>query len=661
MRWQDTLIGKIDLFGQILYVIQDPDRLCFEPYIADKLAKANVTLFSESDPVALRMSFEEWCENCDGKPLIIRLDDNENNELYIPFDIDRQAIKLDFYIGEVISNFDVSVLRTLDPKYYQQLIDAVKTYRVGKLNKSDSLDFVLRHIYKIAPEIIQTEVDLVRLMIRKHYLGVEMPLMLEERLIQLLSLQNQFEQWDFKQLLPSRASFFAFLQDQWLLYLEAQTQKYQIRDSAWPKDELIVPFDDQDICVFIDNLFSDGHLVPVEFDGLPDDHWAWVGVVGNDEYADLHRFNLLLEKLLTTFVPPQPELQSPSFWGEIAHELGTLNALSYQLKELLSYAHQAQLTNLNRTIDGQFEDWIHENFGKLITLPSPRFPNMLHKVPDWLNMRVQDEQKVCLLVMDGMGFQQWARLRQCLSTLSEVSIEARYSFAWIPTITSISRQALFSGKRPQFFAESLLSTSKEEALWRSYWEDHGLKRNEVAFEKKVENKSDIESFRELVHSRYLKVAGFVINFIDEQMHGMKAGMSGLNVVLDDWLRTWQFASKIESLLEAGYEVVITSDHGNQEAIGEGWPNEGVKAETKGERVRLYKHTVEYSNDCSGVLEWPAKKYGLPAEVFPLVSTGSHAFIQRDKKIVGHGGISLHEVVVPFVTIVRNQHVKESKL
>ncbi len=128
------------------------------------------------------------------------------------------------------------------------------------------------------------------------------------------------------------------------------------------------------------------------------------------------------------------------------------------------------------------------------------------------------------------------------------------------------------------------------------------------------------------------------------MHGMKSGMSGLNVALVDWLDKWQFSSKIEALLDSGFEVIITADHGNQEAIGKGWPNEGVKAETKGERVRLYKNTVEYSNEEADVLEWPAKKYGLPPNIYPLVSKGRHAFVQKDKLIVGHGGISLHEVV-----------------
>jgi len=160
----------------------------------------------------------------------------------------------------------------------------------------------------------------------------------------------------------------------------------------------------------------------------------------------------------------------------------------------------------------------------------------------------------------------------------------------------------------------------------------------------------------LISDRHIMAAGLVINFVDEQMHGMKNGMSGLNAVVSNWIKTWRFAEKINILLDAGYEVIVTADHGNQEAIGCGALREGVKAETKGERVRIYdsENAATSSNDLldGKVLKWPGKKYGLPEGRFPLVSKGTHAFVKEGNKIVGHGGISLHEVVVPLAVIKR---------
>ncbi|WP_318516284.1 BREX-3 system phosphatase PglZ [Photobacterium leiognathi] len=659
MNWQEKITSQVALAEPVHYIVNDPDNLCFEPAIADLIEQAGAVLFSDTDPIALRLCFEEWLVSDERSALLIRVVDEQPS---IPYDIEFSARRVDFDISEVIPELDASVLRALSPKDYAQLQSAVKSYGADKLNRNASLDFVLRHIYKIAPEIIQSETDLVRLLIRKHYLGIEMPLAFEERLIETLRVREQFSRWDFSRIVPDRTEFFAFLQLQWLLHLQKKAPRNEVKESPWPEDDLVVPFDDQDIKVFVDNLFADGILQAVDFDGLGKDDWEWVGVIADDESRDLLRVRQLLNKLSDKFIVQDlPRPKDSEQWEEIARELGVLNSLSHSLKCSDNYVLTAEIANLNSKVDDYFETWLQANFGKLINTPTTRFPKMLHKIPDWLNLKVCKGKKVCLLVMDGMGFQQWKYVKDQLVDIPHVRVEERGVFSWVPTITSIARQALFSGKQPRSFPDSLLTTSKEKALWHAFWEDKGLSKAEVTYAVKVENSKDLESFKDRFHSPKLKVAGFVINYIDEQMHGIKAGMAPLNATVDIWLEQWQFASKIEALLDSGFEVVITADHGNQEAIGQGWLNEGVKAETKGERVRLYKHTVEYSNDTVGVLEWPAKKFGLPLDVYPLVSRGRHAFVQKGKQIVGHGGISLHEVVVPLAIVTREQHVKESQL
>lgn len=658
MNWQEKLTSQMALVEPVHYIVNDPDNLCFEPAIADLIEQANAVLFSDTDPIALRLCFEEWIDSDERSALLIRVVDEQPS---IPYDIEFSAKRVDFDISEVIPELDASVLRALSPKDYEQLQSAVKSYGADKLNRNASLDFVLRHIYKIAPEIIQSETDLVRLLIRKHYLGIEMPLAFEERLIETLQVREQFSRWDFSRIAPDRTEFFIFLQQQWLLHLQKKAQRYEIREPSWPADELVVPFDDQDIKVFVDNLFADGILQAVDFDGLEKNDWEWVGVIADDESRDLLRIKQLLKKLSNQFIVQDLRLPEDSEqWEEIARELGVLNSLAHTIKSKNIYALNTGIDKLNSKVDNLFEAWLQANFGKLINTPTTRFPKMLHKIPDWLNLKVCKGQKVCLLVMDGMGFQQWNYVKKHIVDIPHIRFEERGIFSWVPTITSIARQALFSGKRPSSFPDSLLTTSKEKALWHAFWEDQGLSKSEVTYAVKVENSEDLESFKDRFYSPKLKVAGFVINYIDEQMHGIKAGMAPLNATVDIWLDKWQFTSKIESLLDSGFEVVITSDHGNQEAIGQSWPNEGVEAETRGERVRLYRYPPKYSNDEADVLEWPAKKFGLPSDLYPLVSKGRHAFIQKGKQIVGHGGISLHEVVVPLAIVTRDQHVKESQ-
>ncbi|MDY0063326.1 MAG: BREX-3 system phosphatase PglZ, partial [Myxococcota bacterium] len=52
----------------------------------------------------------------------------------------------------------------------------------------------------------------------------------------------------------------------------------------------------------------------------------------------------------------------------------------------------------------------------------------------------------------------------------------------------------------------------------------------------------------------------------------------------------------------------------------------------------------------GSLPW--SPIGLPETYLALLAPGRMAFIPEGKKAVGHGGIALEEVLVPFVRIQR---------
>ncbi len=103
----------------------------------------------------------------------------------------------------------------------------------------------------------------------------------------------------------------------------------------------------------------------------------------------------------------------------------------------------------------------------------------------------------------------------------------------------------------------------------------------------------------------------------------------------------------------GFEVWLTADHGNIQCEGKGRPSEGVIAETRGERVRVYP-TQELRAQVAGAFpfghEW--QPVGLPADYFPLVAGGHDAFVSPGEAIVGHGGIAIEEVIVPLVKFER---------
>ncbi len=153
----------------------------------------------------------------------------------------------------------------------------------------------------------------------------------------------------------------------------------------------------------------------------------------------------------------------------------------------------------------------------------------------------------------------------------------------------------------------------------------------------------------IIHSGKTKVVGLVVDKIDKIMHGMQLGSTGMHNQIKQWCQKGFLGSLINYLLNHGYDVWMTSDHGNKECSGKGSPSEGVISETKGERVRIYlsgELRFQVAADFSFAHEW--HPIGLPSDYFPLVAAQQDAFITKGNTIVGHGGISIKEVIVPFL-------------
>lgn len=106
------------------------------------------------------------------------------------------------------------------------------------------------------------------------------------------------------------------------------------------------------------------------------------------------------------------------------------------------------------------------------------------------------------------------------------------------------------------------------------------------------------------------------------------------------------------LVSSGFDVWLTSDHGCTAAQGIGRPKEGVLVEGRGTRIRFYSDPAflaRAQSEFPAALAWtPA---GLPNALLTLFAPDGFAFANRGKQIITHGGLSLEEVVVPWVSIL----------
>ena len=100
----------------------------------------------------------------------------------------------------------------------------------------------------------------------------------------------------------------------------------------------------------------------------------------------------------------------------------------------------------------------------------------------------------------------------------------------------------------------------------------------------------------------------------------------------------------------GYSIYLTADHGNVEAVGVGRLNQGVASELRGERVRTYRSATLADSAHEDIDAFRFDVAGLPADYLPLYAGTRGAFVPKGEQIVAHGGMSVEELIVPFVKV-----------
>lgn len=658
--WRDAILNDFVPNVSKLTLVADPDCLLTEEKLALELRGRGFDLIEFNDPVEFRYAYEAkyrsiWDrgEHTD-LVVILRLQDAELESL--PYDLLQAGRKLSFNLGDLFPTLSYPVIEKLDRSLLDALFEAQRKSPPDRMGDNATKDFILRHVFGIAAELIVSEVELLRALLRLHYGKLQIPQMLAERLIQVLKGHDGFKAWPLSEIVPDDEAFFAFLQERWPLFLSRLGSANQVREDApeyglkYPGPDHL-PFDHQDIKVYIDNLFLEGKLSPVEATDIKVDAGSWVrsgiAVAGvDDEELRVSRlFDLVAEELPTAESRYSDWTAFALKWAELSSLVHCGNSTKYQTR----------LREIGDALNTAFAGWLSDHYSSLINLP-PTNPAMLHHVPRRLARDIEDSRnsRAALIVVDGLALDQWVTIRQLLQKQNaNLVMRESATFAWIPTVTSISRQSIFSGKPPLYFPSSINSTNSEEKLWKQFWEGHGLSRLDVTYQRGLGDGDASNVLDSAIHPGKTKVVGLVVDKVDKIMHGMQLGSAGMHNQIKQWCHAGFLSALVGQLLDYGYEVWLTADHGNIQCEGKGRPSEGVIAETRGERVRVYP-TPELRAQVAGAFpfahEW--QPVGLPADYFPLVAGGRDAFVNPGDAIVGHGGVAIEEVIVPLVKFER---------
>jgi hypothetical protein len=649
-----------------LWIAADPDDVLLDEQVLSSLRERGFELLPFEDSVAFRAEYEDryrsaWDRGEAGpaKALVLHLRGTNIGDL--PWDYLRQARRVSLSLANLFPKLSYSVVSQIGAENYESLFVVQAKHASQMFGEAGTKDFILTHIFKISPHLILRPEDLWRELLRLHYRDFGLPKVLANHVEKILHDQAAFKELPIAKLFASKSDLLRLVQYAWYRYLSnlgviaTRTGELMTADLVAQAE---VPFEHPDVRVIIDSMFLEGLLQPLTVQGsthnIPE--WVKVGIIQDP----LSMSNLVADGI-NSIIQTLPSLESSHRdWINLSLKFGEVLARFNALSTVCAEGLKAEIVKLQVATDEHLREWLIKHYADLPSLPVAKGPVMVHHVPRYLaTRRNAGESKIALLVFDGLSFDQWVQLRESVAmTNPNISFEESGCFAWLPTTTSVSRQALFSGLKPREFSESIETTAREPGQWSRVWQDNGLRANEVMYCKGIKRLDQLAELESAFSSQAIKVAGIVVDTVDEIVHGAVLGKRGIANQIDSWCKTGFVDRLFTSLLNKGFHVYLTADHGNVEATGVGRPNQGVIAEARGERVRAYRSEAllnESANAFTGTITMDIP--GLPANFKPLFAGERTAFVPLGEQLVVHGGMSVEELIVPFVKVTYSKGKK----
>lgn len=653
---REQLLGFFPACTHPLTLASDPDGLLTDETVLSVLSERGLTIIQESDPVLLRHRVEQVKPFDASHPVLIITDGALEA---LPYDLWQQGEHVTLALHTFFPNLSYPILRTLTSLQRARL-DTVKLPH-EPFSERRTIEFLLLHVFGLQSNLLRQPAHFILWLDEYHQTLAPLPAPLLNHVLEQVRAIPAYQAWPAKEILQGSQAYKNFVQDQWHGFLSQQTG----RAVGETKGKYLLRFDqERELQDALPRLVRNGSLKPVQVETQsPLPVWVVPGVLITDEDPRPRRMAELTESLYTLLADCSPDTRWET-WQTIARQWAELSLLVNASRATSIWTAEPEanpISSLIPRLDTAFTDWLMRRYSPLATQKLPT-PHHVHHIPHYLNylrsFRSQGKvRKVALLVMDGMSLADWLLIKDAWQPRHiEWQFKEGLVLAQIPSITAISRHALVSGLRPADFYIPNIAKSEVKA-WNAFWLREGLPENAIDYLALNFEKSDPTP--EITNPR-LQALCLIERQLDEIMHGSTLGEADHQQSIQLWLsgnqsrNSEKLESVIQTLLEQNFTVFISSDHGHCEAVGMGRPAEGLMAESRGQRARLYtdlRSARHVQSMFGNTILW--KEDGLlPQHLIALLPADRKAFTEHGEIIVTHGGITMDEIVIPLIEINR---------
>ncbi|MCC5944658.1 MAG: bifunctional response regulator/alkaline phosphatase family protein [Bernardetiaceae bacterium] len=355
-------------------------------------------------------------------------------------------------------------------------------------------------------------------------------------------------------------------------------------------------------------------------------------------------------------------------------ELEIENTETKSMKEVLEMQKDEVNTNFTKYIRNNYDYWMND-------ADEDERPIMSHDLLRRCLLPILRENKtkkpVFFLVLDNLRYDQWKVIEAHIADYFNV-VEEKIYCSILPTTTAYARNAIFSGMMPDQMAkkhsdiwlddqdEGGKNNSEEEFLRRQMktWRAEGNLR--MTYHKILKNqqaKSLVDDFSNLLN---YDLVALVFNFVDMLSHARTDTAFVRELAPDEAAyrsvtKSWFLHSPIWELIrlvsEQKAQLVITTDHGTIRAkkpykiIGDRNTNTNLRYKQGRNLNYDPKNVVVASNP----LDFKLPKNGVSSsfvfateDYFFAYPNNYNYYVKYYKDTFQHGGVSIEEMLIPFV-------------
>lgn len=603
-KWYTKLLAQVRNSYSGILVVSDPDNLGSFPEIQEHL-KSDFHIHNYKSELKLRGFLsacksqeppQETVESSAKRSLIFR----PSEKVYFPSDIENKAEAFSWSLKNVFPHLDHETVRNFPASTYQKLYTSYKNpmYSSQTLDEKSTLNLICAWIWGANLQEISSKEQLISFLYAIYQDIDSIPKPLKAN---LLKIESAFQESDLLQeiIWNNAESFDGWIKSKW--------QEYRKADSL--NKEFGIDFSNSSLTGIREKMQSDESTA-----------------ISSVKSKSIEEVWEILKC-------------DPIDWRSIAIKWGEI---SYFKDEGL--VEEEEYRKLDAELTAKFEPFILNQYKELFFQNSRDNLVTIDRAMQYIGQK--EGEKKLLFCFDGMAFQEWYCIKAYLEENGISGFKENAIYAMLPTVTSISRRALFCGEK---------NTDKLTP------EDKGF----VEFvEENWENKEGkyIKCFINAGsnwNQNYLdfEYIGIINNLIDNIAHHLPHitdvnNKSPMQELLKTELYRSELAKTFRTFLEAGYKIFITSDHGTIWCEGNDYVVEKYLADPESKRALKYTEDVlarDYYKDKSTEL-YLFHNYETLGTDSIIIPKGRKMFAKKHITGINHGGLHLEEVIIPFIEV-----------